>query len=199
MKGLLIVIESDCDDLKSQIANLLAAHMNGGVGGVSRIGLPIDANARALPCFTQGAVNQAVPNQIPFTMALPECIERTIHRTFLQTLLESDYAVILDHYVSSTMIRHAILCDDEESSTQFMEWICAFEYELNGVPKPDVVFYLDSNSAPDTTRSEMRAVAGIATARENWKWIDCKDCSDESIVETLRSHVSELLKQAIMT
>ena len=55
---------------------------------------------------------------------------------------ESDSIVIASRYATSNVI-HQLAKLDREEWPAFYEWLAKFEYEQLGIPKPDMVVYLD--------------------------------------------------------
>ena len=51
--------------------------------------------------------------------------------------------VVLDRYVSSNQIHQGGKIADEGKRAEFLDWLSRMEFEVLGVAKPDMVFYLD--------------------------------------------------------
>lgn len=54
-----------------------------------------------------------------------------------------DTIIIADRYVSSNMIHQASKIDNDEEKNKFLQWLCELEFEIYGIPKPDITFFLD--------------------------------------------------------
>lgn len=197
-KGMLIVVESDDTELKARIANLLAVQIHDVADSILRIGLPLNAHAQRLSFIAQDTEAAMDVYKGPFMSAALEAMERLYHRGLLHATLSNGQAVILDHYVSSTMLRFATQCSNDDIA-QFIEWLHAYEYELNEMPQPAIVLYLDSRPIPGTERAEIQVVAKNAAQRDGWKWIDCEHRTDSDIVYELCSYISDTLKKETVT
>lgn len=51
--------------------------------------------------------------------------------------------VLADRYVTSNMIHQTCKIEEEERRQSFLTWIEQFEYGLMGLPRPDLVLFLD--------------------------------------------------------
>lgn len=65
-----------------------------------------------------------------------------------------DSIIIADRYVSSNMIHQASKIDDVDEKNKFLNWLCELEFEIYGIPKPDITFFLDMPT--DFARQLMR-------------------------------------------
>ena len=61
--------------------------------------------------------------------------------------------IILDRYTTSSLIYQSALIDDIEEKKKFIDWVIDYEYEKNGIKKPDIVIFL---KAPYELVSKMR-------------------------------------------
>jgi dTMP kinase len=51
--------------------------------------------------------------------------------------------VILDRYVESNSIHQGAKFEDNAEKDAFLEWLHHLEYDINRLPKPDIVFFMD--------------------------------------------------------
>lgn len=123
--------------------------------------------------------------------------------------------VITDRYTTSNAVHQASKLPDSERD-EYVDWLFNFEYELMGIPKPDVVIYLDM---PTDITGKMMTDRGnekdiheknsdyLARCRQNalgiaekcgWNVINCaKDGharTREDIAEEIYSAVSAVLE-----
>ncbi|BDX06937.1 dTMP kinase [Planctobacterium marinum] len=56
--------------------------------------------------------------------------------------LEAGYYVVCDRYVESNMGHQAAKFAESERA-DFIDWLAELEYKVNGLPKPDITFFLD--------------------------------------------------------
>ena len=55
----------------------------------------------------------------------------------------ADSVIIADRYTSSNMIHQASKIDDLTEKDKFLYWLFELEYEIYGIPEPDLTFFLD--------------------------------------------------------
>lgn len=79
----------------------------------------------------------------PYLVALIYSGDRTDASNTINSWMEEDYLVIVDRYVDSNIAFQCAKLDSEEEKNLLREWILAFEYEYNKIPKPDLVLFLD--------------------------------------------------------
>lgn len=56
---------------------------------------------------------------------------------------KEDTIIIADRYTSSNMIHQASKIDDIEEKNKFLDWLFELEFDIYGIPKPDLTFFLD--------------------------------------------------------
>ncbi len=61
----------------------------------------------------------------------------------IRNWLEEGKIVILDRYVSSNQIHQGGKISDEKERKEFMQWLDTMEHEIFGIPRPDLILYLD--------------------------------------------------------
>lgn len=61
--------------------------------------------------------------------------------------------IIADRYTTSNMVHQASKIDDEEQKFLFLDWLWELEFEIFGLPVPDLVIFLDM--PPDCSRRLM--------------------------------------------
>lgn len=60
----------------------------------------------------------------------------------IEEWLSGGSIVILDRYVSANQIHQGGKIDDPKKRAEFLVWLDTMEYEVFGIPRPDVVIYL---------------------------------------------------------
>lgn len=70
---------------------------------------------------------------------------------------ESDTLLVADRYVTSNAI-HQMAKLPEEEWDEFLDWLDAFEYDRLGLPRPDLILWLDM--PPDISRALLIKRAG---------------------------------------
>jgi dTMP kinase len=107
--------------------------------------------------------------------------------------LEEGKHVILDRYVSANMLHQGAKISDVEKRGAFLLWLQRLEYDVFGVPRPDMVVYLDmpaemrhallttDESKPNLGHTEtdeyyqaaLQKCAASIAALEKWKVVSC--------------------------
>jgi len=104
--------------------------------------------------------------------------------------------ILTDRYTTSNAVHQAVKCASEERPA-FLRWLDDFEHDKMGLPRPDVVFYLDmptekavellrSREAATNTKADIHELdtGYLASCRESalqaadelgWKRIPCLD------------------------
>ena len=57
--------------------------------------------------------------------------------------LDEGNIVILDRYVSSNQIHQGGKIHDKHTRKEFMQWLDTMEHEILGIPRPDLILYLN--------------------------------------------------------
>ena len=65
----------------------------------------------------------------------------------IKSWLKQGHIVILDRYVSSNQIHQGGKINDENERKEFMQWLDTMEHEVFGIPRPDLILYLDVSVA----------------------------------------------------
>ena len=80
----------------------------------------------------------------PYTASAFFAVDRVAsYKLEWQDKLASDKIIIADRYTTSNMIHQASKIDDIDEKNKFLDWVYDFEYNKLGLPKPDVVIFLD--------------------------------------------------------
>ncbi len=115
----------------------------------------------------------------------------------LESFLKAGGLVIADRYTTANMVHQAGKIKDNDERADFIHWLEDYEYRLLGLPKPDIVFFLNlplsvschlmaerankmtGNADKDiheksATHLKAAAKAALAIAEEkNWTMINC--------------------------
>ena len=87
--------------------------------------------------FTEGAVNVD-----PKVASLYYAADRYYNLKEIKNYLSEDYIVILDRYVSSNQGHQAGKLKTKEERDEMYEWIYNLEYNVMGLLKPDITYFL---------------------------------------------------------
>ena len=76
--------------------------------------------------------------------------------------LEEGRVVILDRYVSANMLHQGAKIDDPDEREEFLKWLDHVEYDIFGMPRPDLTFYLQV--PPEQSQKLLEYVVKIGAA-----------------------------------
>ena len=79
----------------------------------------------------------------PYTVALMYAGDRFEAKPLLQGWLDEGRFVFLDRYVYSNVAYQCAKVSDRNSRKRLKEWILHLEYDIYGIPRPDVSLFLD--------------------------------------------------------
>lgn len=95
-------------------------------------------------------------------------VDRFESKGTIEAWLAAGDIVILDRYVSSNMLHQGAKLTDLDELHQFLQWLDTLEHGVLGLPRPDMILYLD---VPFNLRQAMLfkdgARAAIDTAESN--------------------------------
>lgn len=110
----------------------------------------------------------------------------------MEAWLKKGYVVIANRYVSSNQIHQGGKITDAKKRKDFLKWLDVMEYEVFGIPRPNVVFYL---SVPvKTTQKLMEERDKTATREYLGKKKDVHE-SDVAHLEAARQSALKLIKE----
>lgn len=67
----------------------------------------------------------------------------TIHSLNIKEKLEEGYVIIMDRYIGSNLIFQSTKFDDDILTTNYIQSMSDFEYHVLGLPKEDIVIYMN--------------------------------------------------------
>ncbi len=92
----------------------------------------------------------------PRVVATLYAADRFETKSTLEEWLAADNIVVLDRYVSANMMHQGAKLQDDAELPALIEWIDDMEFEVFGIPRPDVTFYFD---IPFETRKKLKQQA----------------------------------------
>lgn len=157
-------------------------------------------------------------NSSPDTASLLFAMDRIESKNWLNQLVKDNDYLLFDRYVDSNLIHQAQKLNTNEERDQFSEYIYNIEYNINQLPRPDIVIflYLDPNISIQRTKErallENRQVdagegdynyisrsseCGLYIAKKyNWIIINCMDekTNKQKSRESILEEIIEILK-----
>lgn len=129
--------------------------------------------------------------------------------------LEAGKVVVADRYVSSNMLHQGAKIDDDTERAEFLAWLDKTEHEIFGIPRPNLILYLDlpysyrlKMMKQDATRGSLdaaevdaehqahteAAAQKLVAGLNSWQAINC--VADTGELKS-RQEISDLIYEAI--
>lgn len=219
----LIVIEGvDCSGKETQTENLYNNLLAEG-RRVKRISFPdYESESSALvKMYLRGDFGKSAYDVNPYTASAFFAVDRfASYKTNWGSFLE-DGIVIADRYVTSNMVHQASKMESDSEKEEYISWLYDFEYEKMGLPKPDMVIFLDMlpeisaflNEARKNkiTGEETKDIherdlsylkasydnAHFVAKNQNWHRIDCAPNGNLRTIEDISKEILAAVKETI--
>lgn len=138
----------------------------------------------------------------------------------IETWLAEGKVVVLDRYVSSNMLHQGSKIEDEETLTDFLQWLDQMEHGVFGLPRPEVILYFNvdpnqrvklleqasgkSENVMDIAETNLEhqketdaAAKRIIEKLNNWKQVDCMDGENMRSREDIHEEVYAIVKEIL--
>lgn len=198
--GYLITFEANDGAGKQTQAELLYKYMLDKGEKVMKISFPDyeSESSSLVKMYLRGDFGKKADDVTPYVASVFFACDRyASFNTKWKEFYDSGGIVISDRYVSSNMTHQALKIKDEKHREEFMKWLHNFEYNLMGLPVPDVTFYLDvppfiskkiildrKNKIDNSDKKDVHEsdsnhidnaykIAQLMIKKENWKRIKC--------------------------
>lgn len=86
-------------------------------------------------------------------------VDRYESKQELTSWLVEERVVVLDRYVSANMLHQGSKIEDPDEREEFLRWLEHVEYEIFGMPRPDLTVYLDV--PPDESQKLLEYMEGL--------------------------------------
>ena len=128
--------------------------------------------------------------------------------------------ILSDRYTTSNAV-HQTVKEPEDKQEAFLQWLFELEHEKMGLPKPDLVIYLDvpteftdkllrsreqsTNTSADIHEKDLEYLAACrkagrkAAAQYGWKIIQCVRENEMRTIEDIHSEIYEMVLRAVCT
>ncbi len=143
MKGKLIVIEGTDGSGKATQTNLLVERLKKEGKNVEVFDFPQYGNWSAvfIEKYLRGEFGSAKEVN-PHTASLFYALDRYAASFRLKKLLEEGYIIVSNRYTTTNMGHQAGKIKDPIKREAFLKWLDQTEFELLGIPRPDIVIFL---------------------------------------------------------
>lgn len=79
----------------------------------------------------------------PYIASLPYVCDRFESKSKIVNALEEGRIVVMDRYVSANQIHQGGKIENIDERQRYLEWIDNVEHNIFGLPRPDLIIYLD--------------------------------------------------------
>jgi dTMP kinase len=143
MKGKLIVIEGGDGSGKTTQAKLLTASLQNQKIPVKYVDFPQYQTfyGQIVARFLRGEFGN-IKEVSSYLASLPYALDRLSVKAEMEEFLEKGGYIITNRYVASNMAHQGAKISDQKEKDEYLSWVEKLEYEVNKVPKEDIVVYL---------------------------------------------------------
>lgn len=223
--GKLIVIEgTDSSGKETQTKRLFEKLEEKGLK-VKKISFPnYDSPAcEPVKMYLAGAFGEDAMKVNPYPVSTMYAIDRyASFKTDWEKFYNEDGIIVTDRYVTSNMVHQASKIRDLDEKKQYLNWLENLEYEKMGIPRPDLVIFL--NMPTDMAVKLMAERKNKITGEEkkdiherdkeylkeshanackianiyNWKEIKCSDGDRIKTIEEIGEEVFSLVEKVVL-
>lgn len=223
--GKLIVIEgTDSSGKETQTKRLFEKLEEKGLK-VKKISFPnYDSPAcEPVKMYLSGAFGEDAMKVNPYPVSTMYAIDRyASFKTDWEKFYNEDGIIVTDRYVTSNMVHQASKIKDLDEKKQYLNWLEDLEYEKMGIPRPDLVIFLnmptemavklmaerknkitgeekkDIHERDKEYLKESHANACKIANTYNWKEIKCSDGERIKTIEEIGEEVFSLVEKVVL-
>jgi dTMP kinase len=144
--GKLIVIEGTDSSGKQTQAEKLYERLKEEGKMVMKVSFPNYESPSSAPIkmYLSGEFGEKPGDVNPYASSVMYAVDRyASFKTVWGEFYKSGGIVIADRYTSSNMIHQASKIDDDTEKAAYLDWLEDLEFEKLGIPKPDLVMFLN--------------------------------------------------------
>lgn len=223
--GKLIVIEgTDSSGKETQTKRLFEKLEEKGLK-VKKISFPnYDSPAcEPVKMYLAGAFGEDAMKVNPYPVSTMYAIDRyASFKTDWEKFYNEDGIIVTDRYVTSNMVHQASKIKDLDEKKKYLNWLEDLEYEKMGIPRPDLVIFLnmptemavklmaerknkitgeekkDIHERDKEYLKESHANACKIANIYNWKEIKCNDGDRIKTIEEIGEEVFSLIEKVVL-
>ncbi len=221
MKGKLIIIEAGDGSGKATQAARLYEHLAKDGKDVCKVEYPDykSESSALVKMYLRGDFGESADAVNAYTASTFYAVDRyASYQMKWKKLYENGAVIIADRYTTSNMVHQAGKIQNEAERNDFLEWLCDLEFVKMGLPKPDLVIFLDmppqisdkllqkrgtSSGSRDIHERDKEylhhcyAVYKDMTEKYGWKTVECVKNGQVRSVEEIHNDVYALVKKVI--
>ena len=190
--GKIIVIEGTDSSGKETQSNLLFEELKQQGFNVKKISFPnYDSPAcEPVKMYLAGEFGEDALNINPYPVSTMYAIDRyASYKKEWEEFYKTGGILITDRYTTSNMVHQASKIKDKVEKERYLEWLKDLEYEKIGIPKPNLVIFLNM---PTESAIELMAERKNKITGETLKDIHEKD---EEYLKKSHENACEIAKQ----
>lgn len=223
--GKLIVIEgTDSSGKETQTKRLFEKLEEKGLK-VKKISFPnYDSPAcKPVKMYLSGAFGEDAMKVNPYPVSTMYAIDRyASFKIDWEKFYNEDGIIVTDRYVTSNMVHQASKIKDLDEKKQYLNWLEDLEYEKMGIPRPDLVIFLnmptemavklmaerknkitgeekkDIHERDKEYLKESHVNACKIANTYNWKEIKCSDGERIKTIEEIGEEVFSLVEKVVL-
>lgn len=223
--GKLIVIEgTDSSGKETQTKRLFEKLEEKGLK-VKKISFPnYDSPAcEPVKMYLSGAFGEDAMKVNPYPVSTMYAIDRyASFKIDWEKFYNEDGIIVTDRYVTSNMVHQASKIKDLDEKKEYLNWLEDLEYEKMGIPRPDLVIFLnmptemavklmaerknkitgeekkDIHERDKEYLKESHANACKIANTYNWKEIKCSDGERIKTIEEIGEEVFSLVEKVVL-
>ena len=216
--GKLIVIEGACDGIgKTTQYNLLNEYLKSIGEDIVNYHFPSHGRyqGKGVDEYLAGHFGN-IKDLSPYFINSLYAIDRFITwNSILKSEYDAGKTIVLDRYTTSSLFYQSALIEDIEEKKKFIDWVEDFEYNKNGIAKPDIVIFLvapfelvteliKARGNDDGTHNDIHEIDlafmkkvydnALFVARYlNWTIIDCSRDGKMKSIEEIHEEIKKIL------
>lgn len=219
--GKIIVIEGTDSSGKQTQSEILFERLTGNGSKVRKISFPnYDSPAcEPVKMYLAGEFGNNPTEVNPYPISTMYAIDRyASFKTDWEKFYNDGGILVTDRYTTSNMVHQASKIDDKNEKLNYLKWLEEFEYNKMGIPKPDLVIFLnmpthaavrlmaerknkitgeekkDIHESDEKYLEKSHSNACEVSKIENWSEILCVDGERIKTVEEISSEIYNLVK-----
>lgn len=219
--GKIIVIEGTDSSGKQTQSEILFEKLKASGAKVRKISFPnYDSPAcEPVKMYLAGEFGNNPTEVNPYPISTMYAIDRyASFKTDWEKFYKEDGVLVTDRYTTSNMVHQASKIEDKNEKLNYLKWLEEFEYNKMGIPKPDLVIFLnmpthaavklmaerknkitgeekkDIHEADEIYLEKSHSNACEVSKIEDWSEILCVDGDRIKTVEEISNEVYNLVK-----
>ena len=223
-KGLIIVVEGTDSSGKATQTNLIYKRLLSEGIQIKKVSFPRYDNASStlVKMYLNGDFGKTAESVSPYIASTFYAADRyASYKQDWEEFYLNGGIIIMDRYTQSNMIHQGGKFIDQVEREKFLNWLMDLEYNIYGIPIPDLIFFMDvplsysldlmkdrnnkitNEEAKDIHEKDIKHLADsykCATTLINkygWKWINCINRNKLRDIQDINDEIYSIIKRKI--